>query len=329
MQLLLWTAPHRTLHKCFSERMLSIMSAVLDKALVAATILAFPCSPSCYPNLKLVDADTLQALYGRVSTVTRPCKDGVQVIGTAFRVGIYTNEQGIERGLIMSATRVWVEDGRMVEASAFGEQLKLKASFPGYDYIFLEGPAGDSFRLLPERYTDAPGQEVMMLTYPQDLQNDVHERVEPVSAEDLNAVRPAIANGKMEQAPKQRMDTNANFMWPRDQSSKHDTPTSSSDGARQQRSVSASASGHQSAQRPASTSAVAVIKKPENLTAADTGNRRQLAVYVHAARIGDLLNRAGLSNLSGLYSSNAILSGAARQRAMMKRAASCIAGDDA
>eukprot|EP00611_Tribonema_gayanum_P013549 TRINITY_DN2451_c0_g1_i1.p1 TRINITY_DN2451_c0_g1~~TRINITY_DN2451_c0_g1_i1.p1 ORF type:complete len:157 (-),score=28.55 TRINITY_DN2451_c0_g1_i1:552-1022(-) len=143
----------------------------------------------------------------------------------------------------------------------------------------------------------------MMLTYPQDLQNDAHDRVEPVSAEDLNAVRPAIADGKMvvvtpwvvaadfhaamptspgapvlhnsrvlagmhlktiwvhtttnmpvvedseEEAPKQRMDTNANCMWPRVQSSKHDTLTSSSGRAQQQRSVSASA--HRPPKRPA------------------------------------------------------------------------------
>ena len=60
--------------------------------------------------------------------------------------GVFLEEQNIgtiarirEDGLCVSAAHVWVEDGAMLPAKAFGGAVELVASFPYSDVILLRG----------------------------------------------------------------------------------------------------------------------------------------------------------------------------------------------
>lgn len=75
--------------------------------------------------------DSETDMHNRISMVM----EGVQCIGTVARIST--------SGLCVSCTHVCVSDGRLIELTAFGgETMKLIASFPSYDIIFLRGKEG-------------------------------------------------------------------------------------------------------------------------------------------------------------------------------------------
>lgn len=154
-------------------------SKVAHKA-AAATGEASWTHPLLYPG----EPDMTQA-HQRVSPVV---VNGAEC-GTVARIS--------PQGVCVSATHVFVEDGKFLCASAFeGCQLKLLASVPFHDIIFLQGPPGPAFEISTLKYP-YPGRSVMLLAFPHAPRRDLASRTAPESASDglINPLTFASAPG--------------------------------------------------------------------------------------------------------------------------------------
>ena len=80
----------------------------------------------------------LQQAFERVSEVVLEVEEEG---GAIVKQNIGTTARITEDGLCVSATHVWVEDGALLPAVAFGGKVTLVASFPYHDVILLRGKA--------------------------------------------------------------------------------------------------------------------------------------------------------------------------------------------
>ena len=83
------------------------------------------------------DSELKQA-FERVSDVVLEVEEEG---GAIVKKNIGTIARITEDGLCVSATHVWVEDGALLPAVAFGGKVTMVASFPYHDVILLWGKA--------------------------------------------------------------------------------------------------------------------------------------------------------------------------------------------
>ena len=99
----------------------------------------------------LLSGDAMQDTYNRLSKVTV----GADPVGTVARIS--------KEGLCVSASHVLVVDGKFIKhATAFGDQpLKLLASFPYYDIIFLQGESKGKKKVVVPAWYAPEGQTLI------------------------------------------------------------------------------------------------------------------------------------------------------------------------